>query len=97
MTSIESLKKWSGKDICDERDFPNIKSKLNIPAFVNEEQKYKQARQWRQNVEVAKVGAAVGTAKKQARRYERAERSKKECILFLIGAALMLLLVGAIG
>ena len=94
--SIESLRLWSGKDITE---FPNYEKEeeLDVPYFINEEPRRKQAREWRKHNEQARSGAAVGTAKKQARRYERAERSKKECILFLIGAALMLLLVGAVG
>ena len=94
MTNIESLRLWSGKDICE---FPNYDNEIQIPAFVNETHHRQQQREWRKHNEQARIGAAVGTAKRKARQNERAERSRKECILFLVGAALMLLLVGAIG
>lgn len=79
-------------------DFPvQPKKELLIPDFVNEDHDRKKARQWRANIEEAQMGAVAGTAKKQARQFARAERSQKECILFLVGVALMFLFVGAIG
>ena len=97
MTSIESLRLWSGKDITEFPNYEKEEMELDVPYFINENPYRKNAKEWRKHNEQARIGAAVGTAKRKARQYERAERSKKECILFLVGAALMLLLVGAIG
>lgn len=75
----------------------DTEKELDVPYFINEPDRRQQAREWRKHNEQARIGAAVGTAKKQARQYERAERSRKECIIFLVGAALLLLLVGVVG
>lgn len=98
MDYIDSLRHWSGKDICDPPDFyKKEKGEPEIPAFMCENQYRRNAREWREHNEQAQIGAIVGTTKKQARETERVERSKKECVLFLVGAALLLLLVGAVG
>lgn len=93
--NIEAARRLSGHGFGEIPSKPKEKELL-IPAFVNEDHRYKQARQWRSNVDEAQIGAVVGIAKKQARQYTRAERSKKQCIGFMILFVLILLLGGAI-
>ena len=100
--SIESLRKWSGKDICDPPDFYNRKTEeLEIPAFMLRENQYRQkGREWRSHNEQARIGAAVGAVKREHRQAHRAEQNKKahtvEFIVFAAAITSLFLLVGAV-
>ena len=95
--SIENLRLWSGKDITE---FPNYDKEVNIPFFVNESHREIQQKQWHRNYEDARIGAAVGSVKKENRQAKREERRRKHSnIEFAILAAivtLVMLLVGAV-
>lgn len=98
--SIESLRLWSGKDITEFPNYEKEETELDVPYFINEEPRRRQAREWREHNEQARVGAAVGAVKKEARQAERAERRRKHSnIEFAVLAAVataILLFVGAV-
>lgn len=99
--SIENLRKWSGKDCCD---FPQPRNdeelKLDFAVIVNENHRLQQRRQWNQNYDEARIGAAVGAEKRKARKAKRTEQDKKisniEFLIFIVLMVSMLLFVGAI-
>lgn len=96
--SIESLRLWSGKDICE---LPNYeKEELDVPYFINEEHRRRQAREWREHYEQARVGAAVGAERKKARQMRKAEEyrvnSKRGCTILAVFMTVLLLFVGAV-
>lgn len=93
--SIESLRLWSGKDICE---FPNYGKEVEIPAFVNESCREQQQKQWHRNYEAARIGAAVGSVKKETRQAEQNERRRKRSnIEFAFLAAIVTLLMLTVG
>lgn len=102
MTSIESLRKWSGKDICDPPNFYNKKQEeLEIPAFLLPENQYRQkGREWREHNDQARIGAAVGAERRKARQAKQAEayrlNSKRSCAIMAVLMTMLLLLVGAV-
>ena len=96
--SIENLRLWSGKDITE---FPNYeKEELDVPYFINEESRRKQAREWHKHNEQARIGAAVGAERRKARQEKQAEEYRKNSnrggVIVTAIMTLALLLVGAV-
>lgn len=79
-------------------DFPvQPKKELLIPAFVNEDHRRNQARQWRANVEEAQIGAAVGAERRKAHRANQKARNGKACMLLMSFLVTLLIVAGMVG
>ena len=102
MNYMDSLRHWSGKDICDPPDFyQKEQEELEIPAFLLPENQYRQrGREWREHNDQARIGAAVGAERRKARQARQAEAyrlsSKRSCAIMAVLMTMLLLLVGAV-
>lgn len=100
MSYMDTLRKVSGLDVTEFPNYDTPEMVLDVPYFINENPYRKQAREWREHNEQARIGAAVGAVKKENRQAERAERRRKHSnIEFAVLAAIMtvlMLLVGAV-
>lgn len=98
--SIESLRLWSGKDITEFPNYEKEETELDVPYFINEEPRRKQAREWREHNEQARIGAAVGAERRKARQEKRAEEyrtnSKRGGVVVVALMTALMLLVGAV-
>ena len=98
--SIESLRLWSGKDITEFPNYEKEETELDVPYFINEEPRRKQAREWREHNEQARIGAAVGAERRKARQVKQAGEyrlnSKRGCAVMAALMTVLLLLVGAV-
>ena len=98
--SIESLRLWSGKDICEFPNYEKEEMELDVPYFINENPYRKNAKEWRKHNEQARLGAAVGAERRKARQAKQAEayrlNSKRCCAIMAALMTILLLFAGAV-